>query len=143
MLKGVPDTNILVSALINPDGNSAKIGARVSEFVSCTSEAILKEVVRVLHYDRIYEKYDLTEALISQYIQKLRKSQLVVAGAYEIHGVVPDPDDEMIIACALEAGADYIISGDPHLLNLKHYRNIQIVTPKAFREILDQAKASN
>jgi len=98
--------------------------------------------VRVLHYDRIYKKYALTEALISQYLQKLRKSQLLVAGAYEIHGVVPDPDDDMIIACALEAGADYVISGDPHLLNLKHYRDIQIVTPKAFLEILDQEKAS-
>lgn len=141
MLRAVPDTNILVSALISPDGNSAKIGARMSEFVSCTSEIILKELVRVLHYDRVYKKYDLTEALISQYLQKLRKSQLVVAGAYEVRGVVSDPDDDMFIACALEAGADYIISGDPHLLNLKHYRDIQIVTPKAFLEILNQEQA--
>jgi hypothetical protein len=141
MLKAVPDANILVSALISPDGNSAKICARISDFASYISDAIMKEVERVLHYDRIYRKYNLDEALIDQYLQELRSSHIIVPGAYEVHGVVSDPDDDIIIACALEAGADYIISGDPHLLNLKHYRDIQIVTPKAFLEILDQEKA--
>jgi hypothetical protein len=50
-------------------------------------------------------------------------------------------DDDEIIACALEAEADYIITGDPHLLNLKEYRGIRIVTPRAFLEILDREKA--
>ncbi len=142
MLRAVPDANILVSALISPEGNSAKICARVNEFASCTSDAILKEVERVVHYDRIYKKYNLDEAIVDQHLQKLRRSHIVVSGTYEVQGVVSDPDDDKFIACALEAGAGYIISGDPHLLNLKHYRDIQIVTPKAFLEILDREKPS-
>jgi hypothetical protein len=140
MLKAVPDANIFVSALISPEGNSAKICARVNEFVSCTSEETLKEVKRVVHYDRIYKKYNLDEAIIDQHLQKLRRSHVVVSGTYEVHGVVSDPDDDKFIACALEAGANYIISGDPHLLNLKRYRDIQIVTPKAFLKVLDLEK---
>jgi len=142
MLRAVPDANIFVSALICSKGNSAKICARVDEFASCTSDAILKEVERVVHYDHIYKKYNLDEAIIDQHLQKLRRSHIIVSGTYEVHGVVSDPDDNKFIACALEAGADYIISGDPHLLNLKHYRDIQIITPRAFLEILDREKAA-
>jgi len=42
-----------------------------------------------------------------------------------------DPDDDAVLGCALAAGADVIVSGDQHLLNLKHYRGIDIVTPAA------------
>ena len=45
-----------------------------------------------------------------------------------------DPDDDAILGCALAAGADVIVSGDRHLLNLKHYRGIDIVTPAAASE---------
>lgn len=47
-----------------------------------------------------------------------------------------DPDDDAILACALAAGADLIVSGDHQLLNLKHYRGIDIVTPAAASERL-------
>jgi len=141
MLKAVPDVNIHVSALIKPDGHSAQILDRIGEFVSYTSESMLKDTERALHYDRILRKYQLTEEAVAQYLQRLRRSHAVVTGAYEVHGVAPDPDDDKIIACALDAGADYIITGDPHLLNLKQYRGIQIITPRAFLEILDREKA--
>jgi len=45
-----------------------------------------------------------------------------------------DPDDDAILGCALAAGADVIVSGDHHLLNLKHFRGIDIVTPAAALE---------
>jgi predicted nucleic acid-binding protein len=43
--------------------------------------------------------------------------------------VVQDIDDDAVVACALGAGADLIVSGDPHLLNLKAYHGIRIVPP--------------
>ena len=50
--------------------------------------------------------------------------------------VKEDPEDNKFIACAIEGKADYIVSGDGHLLNLKHYKGIQIVDANSFLKIL-------
>jgi len=47
-----------------------------------------------------------------------------------------DPDDNIILACALKARADYIVSGDKHLIQLASYKRIQIVTPMIFHGTL-------
>ncbi|MDR3557430.1 MAG: hypothetical protein P4L55_21955 [Syntrophobacteraceae bacterium] len=49
-----------------------------------------------------------------------------------------DPSDNIYLACALEGQADFIISGDHHLTDLVEFRDIRIVNPAAFLEILDQ-----
>jgi putative PIN family toxin of toxin-antitoxin system len=48
--------------------------------------------------------------------------------------VIADDPDNRILECSLEGQADYIISGDKHLLNLKNYQGITIVTPGDFWE---------
>jgi predicted nucleic acid-binding protein len=45
------------------------------------------------------------------------------------------PDDDKILACAAVARADWIVSGDDHLLSLKRYKGIPIVTPKQFSRV--------
>ena len=84
MLKAVADVNILVSSLIRPDGNSAQIISRIGSFISYTSVFILEATRRVLHYERILKKYQLSEEQIDQHLQKLRRSHLIVSGVYEV-----------------------------------------------------------
>lgn len=55
---------------------------------------------------------------------------------YAVSKVRKDPEDNKFIACALEGEADYIVSGDDHLLGLKHYRGIQIVDAPGFLKVL-------
>ena len=57
---------------------------------------------------------------------------LITEGHYYIGGITKDPNDDMFIACALEANADYIVFRDPHLRNLKHLYGIQIVDVATF-----------
>lgn len=140
MLKAVLDVNIFVSGIINRRGHGAQIIARSEEFSLWTSEAILQDLARVLHYPHIQKKFNLSENDISDYLARLRANHFLSLDRLEVKVVREDPDDNIIVACALEADADYIITGDPHLLNLKEYRGIQIVTPRAFLEILDRAK---
>ncbi len=52
-----------------------------------------------------------------------------------------DPDDNEFLECALAGGADYIVSGDAHLLDIGQYDGIQLVTPAAFLVVLDQAQS--
>ena len=55
---------------------------------------------------------------------------------FSLWGLTPQYDDDAVLACALAAQATYIVSGDPHLLGLKRYRSIQIISPHTFLEAL-------
>jgi putative PIN family toxin of toxin-antitoxin system len=56
-----------------------------------------------------------------------------------INVVLEDPEDNRILECAVEAEANYIVTGDFHLLKLSRYRNIEVVNAVAFLEKLSSA----
>ena len=58
-----------------------------------------------------------------------------------VTGVVRDPNDDMIVACALAAGADYIVTRDKDLLSLGEHEGIRIVTPRQFLDLLERSGA--
>jgi predicted nucleic acid-binding protein len=53
--------------------------------------------------------------------------------------VLEDPEDNRILECAVEAEANYIVSGDSHLLKLSRYRNIEVLNAVGFLEKLSSA----
>ena len=60
-------------------------------------------------------------------------TNIFVSGEADVIGAVPDdPDDEIILACAIDGKADLIVSGDRHLLDLDEYRGAPIVTVRDF-----------
>ena len=70
---------------------------------------------------------------------RLRNMVNMKPGQRQAHGTVPaDPKDDIIIAAALEAGADYLISEDKHLLNLGRYQNVKIMGREQFEAELDR-----
>ena len=55
-----------------------------------------------------------------------------------LHGIVShDPEDEPVLACAVDGKANYLVTGDPHLLDLKTYGGIKIMTPAQLLQILE------
>jgi predicted nucleic acid-binding protein len=56
----------------------------------------------------------------------------VVRPSQSVQSICRDPDDDLILACALEARADYLVTGDADLLDVKIFKGIQIVTPRNF-----------
>ncbi len=135
MLKAVLDTNVLVSGLISPGGAPALlIGAwREKKFELVLSPAILEEVAEVLQRDKIRRYYEhIDKDLPRKYVTGLRRFATLVTGRVEAKGVCADPQDDKLIAAALEANADYLVSGDEHLLSLKEYREVRIVRPAEF-----------
>jgi predicted nucleic acid-binding protein len=84
---------------------------------------------------RIREKYALTEDDIQQLLDLLEKDTILVPGLSHVNNVIPeDPTDHIFLSAALDAGADAIVSGDRHFLNLKAFEGIPIM---AVREFLD------
>ena len=63
----------------------------------------------------------------------------VVEGRLAVSAVPHDPDDNKYLAAALEGHAEFVVSGDAHLLDLHEYEGIRIVTPRAFLDLLKRA----
>jgi len=102
------------------------------------SKDILQEVRRVLQYPNITKKYCLQEEDINALINLIEHEALVLSDTINIDVIKEDPDDNKILACAVEAEADYIISGDKHLLNLRQYKDIAIITVNEFLKIINK-----
>ncbi|MEW6418024.1 MAG: putative toxin-antitoxin system toxin component, PIN family [Nitrospirota bacterium] len=134
------DTDVLVSGVISPKGAPRKILnlARKEVFKAVSSVSINHEVLSVLHRGHIYAKYNLTEEVIDDISAFLYEGTVLTEDRYAVSIIKKDPKDNKFIACAIEGEADYIVSGDDHLLRLEHYRGIQIVDAQGFLKVLDK-----
>lgn len=134
--KVVLDTNNLVSSIINRKGASSKILDlfRKDRLTIFTSPFQLEELRRVLSYPRIAQKYHLTPAKIKKMVTIIKRLSSIVYPAQTPQIIKLDPDDNQILAIAQEAKVNSIISGDKHLLTLKNWKGIPIVTAKKFLE---------
>jgi hypothetical protein len=148
MLRVVVDTNIWVSVFIKPEGHFAHMLEMIVKHAElCTAEEILAEAREVVLRPRIRDKHHLTEATVDKAIAQARKVSTVLRDLPELDVVKDDPDDNLILACALKAGATYLVSYDPHLTKVKEYRGIKILSPaeflKNFLRRVSQLAASN
>ena len=130
-LRVVFDTNVLVSAI----GFGGKpwdclVLAFVGDVEMITAEAAIAEFERVLGYDRL----PFTEAEQEQYPALIRAEATVVDPDASVQVIDDDPDDDLFLEIALEAEAEYIVSGDPHLTERGSFRGIDIVSPSEFLE---------
>ncbi|MDO9513566.1 MAG: putative toxin-antitoxin system toxin component, PIN family [Elusimicrobiota bacterium] len=145
MLKVVLDTNQFVSAVISLKGASAQI---LKAWKNClytliTSKGIIKEIKRVLEYPHITKKYHLEKEDIESLINLIGQEAVVLSDSIQLDVIKDDPSDNKFLACAVEAQANYIVSGDKHLLSLRHYKNISIVTVQEFLEIIKQQSSTH
>ncbi|OIO96539.1 MAG: putative toxin-antitoxin system toxin component, PIN family [Anaerolineae bacterium CG2_30_64_16] len=134
----VLDTNALVRVALakSPLARVLRCSLERGDFVLLTSGDILNEIGRVLCYPRIAIHHALSEAAIEEFELAVRKAAVVVPGLYVVRKIEADPSDDMFLACALEGDADYIVSEDPHVRDLKTYQGIQIISMAQFSEKL-------
>lgn len=133
-LRAVIDTNLFVSGLFGKDSLSAQLQNLwiTQEFVLVTSIEIIRELSRVLNYPRIREAFNPKDETIRRFFRLIFRKAIIAKDIYKIESIVDDPTDNKLLAAALEAQADYIVSRDPHLRNLKHYYGIQITDATTF-----------
>jgi uncharacterized protein len=129
-MRVVFDTNVVVSACFwrgAPfDCLTAWAQGRCEAFVS---PALLAEYHEAMEELRL--EYPKREPVA--WVEALTESAALVFPSDRAKGATPDPDDEMILECALAAEADFIVSGDKkHLLALREFQGIQIVSPAEF-----------
>lgn len=138
MLKAVVDSNVLVSGTILSRGNPYEIleAWRRSQFILVLSPDIIAEVEAVLRRPKIFKKYGLTESLLARLISALNLEALIIRPGPI--NPLPDiePADLKFLACADASSADYLVTGDRALQNLKTYKAARIVSTRVFLTLL-------
>ena len=130
----VLDTNVLVSALLGQGGPRRLLLILSREHEIVSSVQMLAELEDVLHRD----KFQLTDGQITDYLSLVISGSTVLNVADYPEVIRADPDDDVVLASALEGEADYIVTGDKHLLLLREYHKTKIITVKQILAILEK-----
>jgi putative PIN family toxin of toxin-antitoxin system len=141
MPRAVLDTSVLVSAFLTPRGSVVRLlhePAR-SQYQLCLSEYILTETAETLLSKTRLRNYTYADRDVRDFIHWLLTHAEMTADLPNLRAVPNDPKDDPIIATAVAANADYLVTGDrAHLLPMGHYKGIQIVNPREFIDILNR-----
>lgn len=135
MIKVVIDTNVFVSAILFGGELDKLINLwKRKKIVLLLSKEILEEYIKVLSY----KKFELSDKIIKRIIyEELLPYTKNIKVKKRINIIEEDPSDNIFLECALEGRANYIISGDKHLLQLKQYKSIKIISFREFIKLFD------
>lgn len=128
-MKVVADTNVLVSALTSPGGSPETFyRLAVQRRVNLvSSRPLLVELARVL-----VSKFGWQPDRAEQAVAQIVRIADIVEPMERISEIEADPTDNRVLEAAAEGGAEAIVSGDRHLLELGSWRGIRILGPAAF-----------
>lgn len=132
MIRAVLDTNIYISAILTLGKPRIVLNlARARLFHSCISEPIIQEIERILRI-----KIQKSTREIRLILNEILRMNEFVSPSRRISLIKEDDADNRVLECAAEGSCDYVISGDrKHLLALKRYKKISIVSAAQFLEI--------
>jgi len=145
VFRGVLDANVVVSALIRSEGPSGRILERVARrpgVHAVVSPAILEEYRRSLGDPKVRRHLRLPAAEVRTWVDALAFIADIVPGERAVAAVAADPDDDKYLSAALEGRAEYVVSGDRHLLDVGAHEGVEVVTPREMLELLERAGRS-
>jgi putative PIN family toxin of toxin-antitoxin system len=133
-VKVVCDTNVLVAALAADGLCRDIVKRRFLQVELFTSEELLRELESTVRAIFRTDPADLP--LLAAY----RERALLVDPTKLARPICRDPDDDVVLATAKAAGADCILTGDKDLQVLKRFDKIEILSPRAFVEVMDRGR---
>ncbi len=138
MISAVLDTNVLASGTLvafTPPGQILNAW-RANEFELVLSEHIIGELTRTLQ--KPYFQNHVTSQKIVSFIDLLQNEATIISITVNIEGVATHPEDDLVLATAVSAKVDYLVTGDKPLIEKigDSYHKINLVTPANFLQIL-------
>jgi uncharacterized protein len=133
MVTVVLDTNVLISALLGHGKPRRLVSKLFARHVIVTSRQMLAELRDVLSREKFL---NVSTSQADEFLVLLVSRTLLVTVRQPPKIVPEDPDDDIVLATAREAQAEYLVSGDKHLLKLQEFKGIRIVTVNEMLEIL-------
>jgi putative PIN family toxin of toxin-antitoxin system len=123
------DTNILISALFSQTGSPfrALALAKIGQIESVTCQEIMDEFL-----EKLLLKFKFSEDKAQSAVDQILNFSRMVRISGTLKAVPNDPDDDMVIECAVVSNASHIVTGDKHLLSLVKYQDIAIAKAADF-----------
>lgn len=129
----VVDTNVYVSGLLWTGlPHDLLSAAEKGQLTLVATPAIIEEVREVLARPKFAARMSTLTTPVDELMASFLGIVQIIQEPKVVRIVRADPDDDKFIACAVAARVRWLISGDTHLLSMKQYRNIRIVTPQQF-----------
>jgi putative PIN family toxin of toxin-antitoxin system len=135
----VLDANILASGAIAPEGGTLATiidSWQRDRFGVVLSLPILTELERTLTDPYFTQR--LSPRDIATYLVTVRQTSALVQITAEVRGVATHPEDDLVLATAVSAKVDYLVSGDKKLQRVRAYEGVTIVSPREFRDIIER-----
>ena len=138
MISAVLDTNVLASGTVTAANAPGQIldAWHARKFELVTSAHIINELTRT--FQKPYFRNYLTNQAVTNFIDLLQNEAFVTPITVKVQGVATHPEDDLTIATALSAKADYLVTGDQSLLNKvgDSYKGVVLTNPNDFLKIL-------
>lgn len=138
MIVAVLDTNVLASGFVRSNPNAPPVQLidawRGRTFTLVTSEPILAELAHTLA--RPYFRQRLSPSQVERILTLLREQSTVTPITVHVAGIATHPEDDLVLATAVSARADHIVTGDGPLQKLSAFRGVTILSPRDFCELL-------
>ncbi len=130
------DTNILLSALLSPNGKPFRCLAlaKIGQIESVTCQDILDEFA-----EKLLLKFQFSEDMTQLAVDEVKSFSRLVSITGNLKAVPDDPDDDMVIDCAVIGKPTHIVTGDKHLLALSNYQEILIMKATDFVNLLSES----
>ena len=142
MIKVVLDANVFVSTLLKSHSKQATVFqlGKEGKVLLVSSDEILSEVKAVLLYPKLKKLHGRTTGEIDEFIERATRVSFIVPGKIKIQRIKDDPKDNKYLSAAVEGRADFIVSGDHHLKDLKIFQGIRILGPASFLELMTKLR---
>lgn len=137
MIRVVADTGIAVSALLwRGLPHQLLREAEAKRIELWTSPDLLNELANVLSRSKFATRLAPLHATVEEVVASYARLAQMVLPTSIPRVILEDPDDDVVVACAVTAQAHYVVSGDAHLLGVRRHQTIECVTPRAFLDLL-------
>ena len=131
-LRVVIDTNVLVSAIID-NGKARKIVLKLlEEHTVVLSHQMLAELSDVI----VRDKFTVSRSQVNRFLSELTNNSKMVPDNPRFKVLLQDSDDDVVLNTAYTGKANYIVTGDKHLLSLEKFKKTKIVNITQMLEIL-------
>lgn len=142
MISAVLDANTLISAILGKLGISHQIlvAAYERRFACFCSTVIVAEVLRAFTRRRVQRRYLIDPKEVDDLRGFLESDLVAVEITVEVRGVATHPEDDLILATAASARANFLVTGDRQLQAIGSYQGVRIVSPRQFLAVLQAAE---
>ena len=142
MIRAVLDVNVLASGFPSEFGIPAELIDRWTDlaYEMVVSEHILEGLIRT--WRKPYYQGRFSQERVDESLALLRAEAVFVVPVGTVRGVAEDEEDDLVLATAIAGDAEFLVTGDRYLQAIGTYRDVDILAPRQFLEVLDGGESS-